>query len=95
MTTLRQQLTQLRLGCHDTLSAFAPYRMAHGGYWVRHTYAGWYTVDRHRYEAYHGGSVTGPIIDMEDNSDTYQVLGTRICTGILAGSLALIAVLLA
>lgn len=92
--TIRQQLEQLRLGCHDTMSAFAPYRMAHGGYWVKHSACGWCTVPRYRFEAYHGADSHPSIVDMEDNSDPWQIWGTRIVTGIIAASGVMVAVIL-
>lgn len=82
--TIRQTIEHIRLGCHDTLSAFAPYRMAHGGYWVCHRAAGWYTVDKYRFEAYHGAGSHPSIVDMEDCSDPWQIWGTRICTAVIA-----------
>lgn len=92
--TIRQALAQFRLGCHDTMSAFAPYRMAHGGYWVKHSACGWCTVPRYRFEAYHGADSHPSIVDMEDCSDPWQTWGTRIVTGIIAASGVMVAVIL-
>lgn len=83
--TILHTLTQLRLGCHDTLSAFAPYRMAHGGYWVRHAQCGWYTVQKYRFEAYHGAGSHSSIEALEDNSDPWQVWGVRAVTASIGG----------
>jgi hypothetical protein len=92
--TIRQALAQFRLGCHDTMSAFWLYRICHGGYWVRHRAAGWYTVQRYRYDTYNGAGAHPSISELEDNSDPWQIWGVRIVTGIIAASGVMVAVIL-
>lgn len=92
--TIRKTIEHLRLGCHDTMSAFAPYRMAHGGYWVRHRAAGWHTVQRYRYDTYNRAGAHPSIAELEDNTDPWQIWGVRIVTGIIAASGVMVAVIL-
>jgi len=82
--SIRQALAQFRLGFHDTLSAFWLYRICHGGYWVRHRAAGWYTVQAYRFHAYNGAGAHHSIAELEDNSDPWNVWAARLMVGILS-----------
>ena len=92
--TIRQALAQFRLGCHDTLCAFWLYRICHGKHWAQHKQSGWYVISLYRYEHLLTASDRGSIIEIEDNSDPWQIWGVRIVTGIIAVFGVMVAVIL-